>query len=114
LPWALVGPLFWWGVVGLMGAYGNPFATLGLPVAWAFVELGVPASSHSLGDAAALAAAWLAGGVLIAAATWMVRIGGASAPLRESTAGCYRALARRVAAEPALAQAHQARTPRAR
>src|SRR5262249_62195655 len=108
LPWALVGPLFWWGVVGLMGAYGNPFATLGLPVAWAFVELGVPASSHSLGDAAALAAAWLAGGVLIAAATWMVRIGGASAPLRERTAVGYCAVADLVCADQALTGGNEA------
>ena len=114
LPWALVGTLFWCGVVGLMGAYGNTFATLGLPVAWAFVELGVPASSHSLGDAAALAAAWLAGGVLIAAATWMVRIGGASAPLRERTAVCYRALADWFAASQHLTEDNEAVSPETR
>jgi len=93
LPWALAGTLVWCGVVGLMAAYGNAYAALGLPVAWAFVELGVPAPDHSLGYAATLAAAWLSGGMLVAATTWMVRIGGTSAPLRERTAACYRALA---------------------
>ena len=88
LPWALAGTLVWCGVVGLMAAYGNAYAALGLPVAWAFVELGVPAPDHSLGYAATLAAAWLSGGMLVAATTWMVRIGGTSAPLRERTAAC--------------------------
>src|SRR6185436_9875313 len=42
LAWALAGALFWCGVAGLMGAYGNAYAALGLPIAWAFVELGMP------------------------------------------------------------------------
>lgn len=114
LAWALVATLFWCGVVGLMGAYGVAYATLGLPIAWALVELGVPASNHSWSHALAVGAAWLGGGVVIAAATWMVRIGGASAPLRERTALCYRALADWFDSGAPLAQDSDAVSPETR
>ena len=44
---AALGMLFWGGVAGLIGVYGNAFATMGLPIAWAYVELGLPAHDHS-------------------------------------------------------------------
>ncbi len=79
---ALIGTLLWCAIAALMGAWGNAFAVMGLPIAWAFVELGVPASSHTPRYAAALAACWLAGGGVAYVFTKLVRIGGTNAPIR--------------------------------
>jgi uncharacterized membrane protein YccC len=90
---AVLGMLFWGGVAGLIGVYGNAFATMGLPIAWAYVELGLPSRDHSLAEAAALGALFALGGVLTMMCTWLVRIAGPHAPLRRQTADCFRALA---------------------
>lgn len=37
---ATIGMFAWGAAVGLLGAYGNVGAAMGLPVAWAYLELG--------------------------------------------------------------------------
>jgi uncharacterized membrane protein YccC len=101
---ALGGMLVWGFIAGLMGVYGNASAAMGLAVAWAYVELGLPASNHSLAHAAALGALFVLGGVVILILTYVVRIGGPFAPLKEHTAACYRALADYLAVLPAPEQ----------
>ena len=54
---AATAGMFTWGVVaGLLGAYGNAGAAMGLPVAWAYLELGLTTPVHTIGHALALAA----------------------------------------------------------
>ena len=79
---------------GLLGIYGTAFATMGLPIAWAYVEVGLPASRprHPI-RRAVLGALWIAGGCLAALLTLWVRTGDADATLRHRCADCYRALA---------------------
>jgi uncharacterized membrane protein YccC len=91
---ALAGTLFCCLFAGLIGLYGNAFATMGLPIAWAYVEVGLPAHRHDSGFAMLLAALWAAGGCLAALLTYLVKTGGADATLRQHCADCYRALAR--------------------
>ncbi|MFI5032822.1 MAG: FUSC family protein, partial [Reyranellales bacterium] len=90
---ALVGMLFWGLFTGLLGIYGTAFATMGLPIAWAYVEVGLPASRHDIPFAVLLGALWIAGGCLAALLTLWVRTGDADATLRHRCADCYRALA---------------------
>jgi uncharacterized membrane protein YccC len=90
---AVLGMFFWGGVAGLIGAYGNAFATMGLPIALAYVELGLPTRDHSLAEAAALGTLFVLGGGLAMICTWLVRIVGPYAPLRQKTADCFRTLA---------------------
>jgi uncharacterized membrane protein YccC len=91
---ALAGTLFWALFAALLGIYGNAFATMGLPIAWAYVEVGLPAARHDLPFAVLLGALWIAGGCLAALLTLWVRTGDADATLRHRCADCYRALAR--------------------
>jgi len=91
---ALAGMLFWGLFAGMLGIYGNAFATMGLPIAWAYVEVGLPASRHDLPFAALLGALWIAGGCLAALLTLLVKTAGADATLGQRCADCYRALAR--------------------
>ncbi len=67
---------------------------MGLPIAWAYVEVGLPAQRHDIGFALLLAALWAAGGCLAALLTCLVKTGGADPTLRQHCADCYRALAR--------------------
>jgi uncharacterized membrane protein YccC len=84
-----------WGLfAGLLGIYGSAFATMGLPIAWAYVEVGLPAGRHDLPFAALLGGLWVAGGGLAALLTLLVKAGGADATLGQRCADCYRALAR--------------------
>lgn len=98
---ALGGMLVWGFVAGLMGVYGNASAAMGLVVAWAYFELGLPQQDHSLANAVTLAALFALGGVVILILTHLVRIGGPFGPLRERTAACYRALADYLAGQDA-------------
>jgi hypothetical protein len=91
---ALAGTLFWALFAALLGIYGNAFATMGLPIAWAYVEVGLPADRHDIRFAVLLGALWIAGGCLAALLTPLVNSGGADATLRQRCADCYRALAR--------------------
>ena len=90
---ALAGTLFWALFAALLGIYGNAFATMGLPIAWAYVEVGLPAARHDLPFAVLLGALWIAGGCLAALLTLLVKTGGTDATLGQRCADCYRALA---------------------
>jgi uncharacterized membrane protein YccC len=90
---ALAGALLWGVFTGLLGLYGSAFATMGLPIAWAYVEVGLPADRHDLRLAVLAGALWAAGGGLVALLTHLTPIGGADAALGERCAACYRALA---------------------
>jgi uncharacterized membrane protein YccC len=90
---AVLGMLFWGALAGLMGVYGNAFATMGLPIAWAYVELGLPSRDHSLPNAVTLGSLFVLGGGLTMVLTWMVRVAGPYGPLRYQTAACFRAVA---------------------
>jgi uncharacterized membrane protein YccC len=90
---AVLGMLFWAALAGLMGVYGNAFATMGLPIAWAYVELGLPTRDHSLANAIALGSLFVLGGGLTMVLTWMVRVAGPYGPLRYQTVACFRAVA---------------------
>src|SRR5262249_3183279 len=67
--------------------------TMGLPIAWAFVELGLPAAQHDLRFALLVAVLWMAGGCLTALLTKVVGIGAVHATVRGTCADCYRGLA---------------------
>jgi len=90
---ALAGMLGWGLVTGMMGVYGNAFASMSLPIAWAYVELGLPASTHALPYALAMGGAFMLGGVLTLILTLALRFGGPLAPVRAQTAACFRAIA---------------------
>jgi uncharacterized membrane protein YccC len=92
LPLALLGTLAWCLVAGLLGVWGNAWAAMGLPIAWAYVEVGLPPARHDLPMAILMGVLWVAGGLLILILT-LVRLGGTNAPLREQVGACYRALA---------------------
>ena len=90
---AILGMLFWGIPAGLLGVYGNAFASMGLPIAWAYVELGLPNTTHALSDALFMGALFATGGGLTLLLTISLRIGGPYMPLRAKTAAVYRALA---------------------
>ena len=98
---AVAGMMVWGVVTGMMGAYGNAFATMALPVAWAYVELGLPAARHSPQDALLLGGAFGLGGLFLLLLTSVLRIGGTFGPVRAQTAACYREIARYLEAEGA-------------
>jgi len=91
---ALAGMLLWGLFSGLLGLYGAAFAVMGLPIAWAYVEVGLPADRHDIRFAALAGALWMAGGGLTAALTRLVKFGRANETLGQRCAECYRALAR--------------------
>jgi uncharacterized membrane protein YccC len=65
---------------------------MALPVAWAYVELGLPGRDHSLAHAASLGAAYLLGGGFTLLLTLAFRLGGPHAPTKAQIATAYRAL----------------------
>jgi len=93
LPLALLGTLAWCLVAGLLGVWGNAMAAMGLPIAWAYLEVGLPSARHDAPTAILMGVLWVAGGLLILILTPLVRLGGTNAPLREQVGACYRALA---------------------
>jgi uncharacterized membrane protein YccC len=93
LPLALLGTVAWCLLAGLLGVWGNAFAAMGLPLAWAFVEIGLPSGQHEPKRALLLGALWAAGGALVLVLTPLVRLGGANAALGEQVGACWRALA---------------------
>jgi len=102
LPLALAGMLAWGFLTGLAGVYGNAAAAMALPVAWAYLELGLPASDRSAAHATTLAGLFVLGGLLVLALNLAAELlpgrlpGGGSAayrPLRRQAAACFRALA---------------------
>ena len=90
---AVLGMLVWGLITGMMGVYGPAFTTMALPVAWAYVEIGVPSPVHSLSHALQLGALFALGGGVTLVLTLALRFGGPHAPLRAQTAACYRELA---------------------
>jgi hypothetical protein len=61
---ALAGMAVWGVVTGMMGVYGNAFAAMALPIAWAYVELGLPAATHTLPTALRTGGLFVLGGLL--------------------------------------------------
>lgn len=92
---AALGMLFWGAVAGLIGVYGNAFATMGLPIAWAYVELGLPAHDHSPASAATLGALFALGGAVTVTCTWLLSVVSPYRPLQHATAAAFRAIATR-------------------
>jgi len=83
-----------WGVaLGLAGAYGDGAAAMALPVAWMFLELGLTAPRHTLGEAARLALLMLAGGGWAIALAWAIRAIVPNRPLAAATARAFALLA---------------------
>jgi uncharacterized membrane protein YccC len=99
LPSAVLGMLIWGGVTGLLGAYGSAFATMALPIVWAYVELGLPAVDHALGHALMSGGLFAAGGALTAALTFGLRARGSDPSICGKTASCFCAWAGYVSGE---------------
>ncbi|MFG1400226.1 FUSC family protein [Roseixanthobacter pseudopolyaromaticivorans] len=93
LPLAMAGMLAWGMITGMMGVYDNAYAIMSLPIAWAYVELGLPVDDHSLAHALYLGALFAAGGAFMLLLTFTLRLGGPHAPVRTKAATCYRAVA---------------------
>ena len=90
---ALAGMMVWGIIAGMMGIYGNASAAMSLPIAWAYVELGLPAAHHTLGNALLTGGMFVLGGLLMLLLTLTLRVGGTFAPVRAQTATCFRELA---------------------
>lgn len=91
---ALAGMMVWGLLTGMMGVFGNAFATMSLPIAWAYVELGLPAADHTLTNALTIGGLFALGGLLTLVLTLTLRFGGTFAPVRAQAAACFRELAR--------------------
>jgi hypothetical protein len=89
LPSAVLGMLIWGGVTGLLGAYGSAFATMALPIVWAYVELGLPAVDPGLGHALLSGGLFAAGGGLTALLTFGLRARGSDPSTGAKTASCF-------------------------
>lgn len=90
---AVTGMMVWGVFAGMLGVYGNAFAAMSLPIAWAYVELGLPASDHSLSNAVATGGLFAMGGLLMLVLTMLSHVGGTLRPVRAQTAACFRELA---------------------
>ena len=112
LPLALLATLAWCFCAALLGVWGAALASMGLPIAWAIVEVGLPSHQAEPARALLLGALWMAGGALVVVLTPLVRIGGANTALREQVGACYRALADYIAAAgPAHPPIHRVVSP---
>lgn len=90
---ASAGIFTWGAIAGLLGAYGNAGAAMGLPVAWAYLELGLTTPVHTTGHALALAALYAVGGVWAVILASLINVIGPYGPLRERTIECYATVA---------------------
>ena len=70
---ALAGMATWGVITGMMGVYGNAFAAMALPIAWAYVELGLPAADHTLPNALRTGGLFVLGGLLTLLLTLTLR-----------------------------------------
>src|SRR5262245_1000402 len=93
LAFAVLGTLAWCLFASLLGVWGNAWTAMGLPIMWAYVEVGLPSAQHDAATAIVMGVLWIAGGLLILVLTPLVRLGGRNAALREQVGACYRALA---------------------
>ena len=91
---ALAGMMVWGLLTGMMGVFGSALAAMSLPIAWAYVELGLPAADHTLTNALLMGGLFALGGLLTLLLTLTLRFGGTFAPVRAQTAACFRELAR--------------------
>lgn len=99
LPFAVAG-MFAWGIIAaLMGAYGAAFGVMALPVAWAYVQMGLPATDHSLVHAASLAGYFALGGLLTLGLTLALPLGRPRTVLDRQVGAGFRQLARYMAGE---------------
>src|SRR5215472_18672526 len=79
---AATAGMFTWGLfAGLLGAYGSAGAAMGLPVAWAYLELGLTTPVHTIGHALALAALYAVGGVWAVILASLINVIGPYGPL---------------------------------
>ena len=105
---AVAGMLVFGLVAGMMGVYGAALAAMGLPVVWAYVELGAPAIDHSAGNALWLGAMFALGGVLTLALTLGLRPAVRLRPEQLAAADCFgevaHYLAGRIVAGPVSAE----------
>ena len=90
---AAAGMLVFGLVAGMMGVYGDAFAAMGLPVVWAYVELGAPATDHSAANALWLGAMFALGGVLTLGLTLSLRPALRVRPEEARAADCFREVA---------------------
>ena len=105
---AVAGMLVFGLLAGMMGVYGDAFAAMGLPVVWAYVELGAPATDHSAANALWLGAMFALGGALTLALTLGLRPATRARPEQVRAADCFREvalyLAGRIVAGPVSAE----------
>jgi len=90
---AVAGMLVFGLVAGMMGVYGEAFAAMGLPVVWAYVELGAPATDHSASNALWLGALFAFGGVLTLGLTLSLRPVFRVRPEETRAADCFKEVA---------------------
>lgn len=90
---AALGMLAWGMALGLAGAYGDGAAAMALPIAWFYLELGLYAPVHTLGEAVERGALVVLGGAWAIALAWILRRLGPEGPLAAETARCFIALA---------------------
>ncbi len=105
---AVAGMLVFGLLAGMMGVYGDAFAAMGLPVVWAYVELGAPATDHSAANALRLGAMFALGGALTLVVTLGLRPATRARPEQVWAADCFREvalyLAGRIVAGPVSAE----------
>jgi hypothetical protein len=90
---ATLAMLAWGMVLGVAGVYGDGAAAMGLPVAWVFLEIGLPAPDRGIGQAVERGALFLGGGAWAVALAWATRLIRHERPLAERTARCFAVLA---------------------
>ena len=90
---AVAGMLGFGFVAGMMGVYGDAFASIGLPVVWAYVELGAPATDHSAANAVWLGTMFALGGALTLTLTLALRPAVRLRPEQVGAAECFRKVA---------------------
>src|SRR5262249_53560791 len=93
LPLALLVTLAWCFFAALLGVWSEALAAMGLPVAWAVVEVGLPSRQHDADQALLLGLLWIAGGALVLVLTPLVRLGRTNAALSDQVGACWRCLA---------------------
>src|SRR5262245_31543744 len=85
LGFAVAGMLFWGFLTATPSAFGSGFAAMSLPIAWAYVELGLPANDHSLRNALLLGILFALGGLLILTLTFLIRFRGPYAEVKSAS-----------------------------
>jgi len=90
---AAAGMFVWGAGIGLAGVYAEAAAAMGLPVAWAYLEIGLTSPSHSLADAARLGARFAAGGAWAIVLAWAIKAVHPYGPVRHQTAYCFTLIA---------------------